>query len=129
MEKGKVLTILGVKLILMIYGPVLSNAQTNQIKEETMVTKTLAIPNPSALNLAGPDISIDVDNMNSNAVLEYIADQGGYDIVFVKSNPTYTRILEINKQWRLWYYWEPNKIYMDQLKPKMRVSQGNRWGE
>ena len=55
-----------------------------------MVTKTLAIPNPSALNLAGPDISIDVDNMNSNAVLEYIADQGGYDIVFVKSNPTYT---------------------------------------
>ena len=74
----------------MIYNPVLSNAQPNQIKEETMVTKTLAIPNPSALNLAGPDISIDVDNMNSNAVLEYIADQGGYDIVFVKSNPTYT---------------------------------------
>ena len=90
MEKSKVLTILGVKLILMIYNPVLSNAQPNQIKEETMVTKTLAIPNPSALNLAGPDISIDVDNMNSNAVLEYIADQGGYDIVFVKSNPTYT---------------------------------------
>ena len=68
MEKSKVLTILGVKLILMICNPALSKAQQNQIRGESMVTKTLAIPNPSALNLAGPDISIDVDNMNSNAV-------------------------------------------------------------
>ena len=91
-----------------------------------MVTKTLAIPNPSALNLAGPDISIDVDNMNSNAVLEYIADQGGYDIVFVKSNPTYTTgsSRSTNIMETMYLLQEPNKIYMDQLKPKMRVSQG-----
>lgn len=54
-----------------------------------MVAGTLSIPNPSVINLEGPNISIDIDNMNSKAVLEYIADQGEYDLVFVKSNPTY----------------------------------------
>ena len=90
MEKKKVLTVLGAKLIFMICNPVLVNAQSTPNISEIMVSNTLAIPNPSVLNLAGPNISIDVDNMNSNAVLEYIADQGGYDIVFVKSNPTFT---------------------------------------
>ena len=54
-----------------------------------MVAGTLPIPNPSVINLDGPNISIDIDNMNSKAVLEYIAEQGEYDLVFVKSNPTY----------------------------------------
>ena len=54
-----------------------------------MVTGTLTIPNPSVLDIDGPNISIDIENMNSKVVLEYIAEQGEYDLVFVKSNPTY----------------------------------------
>jgi len=48
----------------------------------------LPIPNPGMINLTGPPITISAINLNAIAILDYIAKRGGYDIVFVKSDPT-----------------------------------------
>ena len=49
----------------------------------------LAIPNPAKLNISGPSIDLNIQNLNALTALEYVAKRGGYDIVFVKSDPTY----------------------------------------
>jgi len=48
----------------------------------------LPIPNPGMINLTGPTITINAINLNAITILDYIAKRGGYDIVFVKSDPT-----------------------------------------
>ena len=54
-----------------------------------IVSGTLVVPNPSRINLEGPTININVRDLSAYTILNYIAKRGNYDIVFVKSDPTY----------------------------------------
>jgi len=54
----------------------------------SIVSGVLPIPNPGIINLSGPRITLNANGLNAEIVLQYIAARGGYDIVFVKSNPT-----------------------------------------
>lgn len=53
-----------------------------------IVSGQMAIPNPSIIRLDGPPITLNLKQLNAETALSYIANQGGYDIVFVKSDPT-----------------------------------------
>ena len=55
-----------------------------------IVSGIMAIPNPSTINLEGPNISLRIRNLSAVSALEYIAKKGSYDIIFVKSDPTST---------------------------------------
>ena len=41
------------------------------------------------MKLEGPTINLNIRNLSAYTVLNYIAKRGDYDIVFVKSDPTY----------------------------------------
>ena len=54
-----------------------------------IVSGTVVVPNPSRVKLEGPTINLNIRNLSAYTVLNYIAKRGDYDIVFVKSDPTY----------------------------------------
>jgi len=56
----------------------------------SIISGVLPIPNPGIINLPGPRITLSANGLNAELVLNYIAARGGYDIVFVKSNPTFS---------------------------------------
>ena len=53
-----------------------------------IVSGTVVVPNPSNLSLTGPTINLNIRSLSAYIALDYIAKQGNYDIVFVKSDPT-----------------------------------------
>ena len=53
-----------------------------------IVSGTVVVPNPSNLSLTGPTINLNIRSLSAYTALDYIAKQGNYDIVFVKSDPT-----------------------------------------
>ena len=55
-----------------------------------IISGTVVVPNPSRINLEGPTINLNIRNLSAYTALNYIAKKGNYDIVFVKSDPTYT---------------------------------------
>ena len=54
---------------------------------DPLTSTTDIIPSPYTLNLAGPKITTNFNGVSAKSALEMMADMGGYDFVYVKSNP------------------------------------------
>ena len=69
------------------YAPPFTRAVAPPVGQ--IVSGILAIPNPSMIKLSGPPITLNARGLSAQSALDYIARRGGYDIVFVKSDPTF----------------------------------------
>jgi len=69
------------------YAPPFSQAVAPPVGQ--IVSGILPIPNPSMIKLSGPSITLNARNLSALTALDYIARRGGYDIVFVQSDPTF----------------------------------------
>jgi len=69
------------------YAPPFTRAVAPPVGQ--IVSGILPIPNPSMIKLSGPPITLNARGLSAQSALDYIARRGGYDIVFVKSDPTF----------------------------------------
>ena len=57
---------------------------------DPLTSTTNYIPSPYSLNLSGPNISTNFNGVSAKSALEVLADMGGYDFVYVQSNPLFS---------------------------------------
>ena len=57
---------------------------------DPLSSSTELIPSPYSLNLSGPLITNSFNGVSAKSALEWLADVGGYDFVYVKSDPLYS---------------------------------------
>ena len=57
---------------------------------DPLSSSTDLIPSPYSLNISGPAITTNFNGVSAKSALEMIADMGGYDFVYVKSDPLHS---------------------------------------
>ena len=71
----------------------LSYAQSQPLsppRVDPLTSTTEFIPSPFSLNLVGPPITVNFNGVSAKSALEWLAGEGGYDFVYVKSDPLHS---------------------------------------